>query len=76
MTKDEKITFIQRLTSAVATDLVDRVNAGDIPEDWDGHELREILARKFDRERSEVMSDKRSRRYRDYGRAILTNRAL
>ena len=70
MTKDEKIAFIQKLTAAVAADLIDKVQSGAIPGDWDGHELREILARKFDRERSCLMSSKRGARRRDYDRVI------
>lgn len=76
MTPDQKVQFITNLMNSVRDELVDMVNSGEIPEDWDGHELREILARKFDRERTMLLRDKRSRRYREYERVVLTTPRL
>ncbi len=62
----DQILFVKNLASAVANSIVEQIAAGRIPEEWDGHELRELLAEAFDVERSEPMRDKRSRRYRAY----------
>lgn len=73
MTKDEKILFIAKLTGSICNELTAKVRDGRIPEDWDGHELRELLADKFAAERSEPLSNKRSTRYKAYRNAVLTN---
>ena len=41
-----------------------------MPDNWDGHEFREYIADQFDFERTRVMRDKRSKRYRDYKNTI------
>lgn len=73
MNQEQKIAFIQNLTSSVAVELIKKVQDGRIPENWDGHELRELLADKFTAERSEPLSNKRSARYKAYRNAVLTN---
>ncbi|MBS3648810.1 hypothetical protein KEU06_09350 [Pseudaminobacter sp. 19-2017] len=45
MTKREKRRFIRELISAVQKSILDRVP--DMPEEWDGHELRAYIAEKF-----------------------------
>lgn len=73
MNQEAKIAFIQNLTSSIAVELIKKVQDGRIPENWDGHELRELLADKFTAERSEPLSNKRSARYKAYRNAVLTN---
>lgn len=73
MNQEAKIAFIQNLTSSIAVELIKKVQDGRIPENWDGHELRELLADKFAAERSEPLSNKRSARYKAYRNAVLTN---
>ena len=73
MNQGEKIAFIQNLPSSIAMELIKKVRDGRIPEDWDGHELRELLAEKFDRERGDILRNKRSARYKAYRNTVLTN---
>ena len=48
MTKDEKAEFIVNLCNAVRDSVIAKV--GNMPEAWDGHELRRMLADQFERE--------------------------
>jgi hypothetical protein len=50
MEKTKKKEFIKNLCNEVRDGLLRNVDK--FPEDWDGHELREIIADEFDRERS------------------------
>ncbi len=56
-------------------ELIKKVQDGRIPESWDGHELRELLADKFAAERSEPLSNKRGARYKAYRNALLSGPA-
>lgn len=47
MNTQEKLTFIDSLTRAVAEDIKAKITAGKIPDEWDGHELRVLLSEKF-----------------------------
>lgn len=73
MNQEAKIAFIQNLTSSIAVELIKKVQDGRIPENWDGHELRELLAEKFAAEKGQVLVNKRSARYKAYRNAVLTN---
>ena len=50
MTRAKKRAFIRNLCKSVANHLITKVDA--MPEEWDGHELREAVADAFDRERT------------------------
>lgn len=52
MTTEDQIQFIEDLTSAVAGDLI--AQAKLFPDSWNGFELRELLAGKFNNERCEM----------------------
>lgn len=73
MNQEQKIAFIQKLTGSICNELCDKVRDGRIPENWDGHELRELLAEKFAAEKGQVLVNKRSARYKAYRNAVLTN---
>lgn len=73
MNKTEKINFIQRITCSIATELIDKVESGAIPEDWDGHELRQLLADKFAHETSSLLREPRSKRMKDYRNTVIVN---
>lgn len=73
MTKEEKIIFITKITGSICSELCAKVRDGRIPEEWDGHELRELLAEKFAAEKGQVLVNKRSARYKAYRAAVLTN---
>jgi len=66
----EKLRFINDLTDNVKMDIVKNVK--DMPEDWDGIELRWYIAEKF----AEVVfggsEDKRKKRYQDYRNFLIT----
>lgn len=73
MNASEKIDFIQGLTASIASELIDKVNAGSIPEGWDGHELRQLLADKFAFETTRIFGNKRSGRVRNYHNTVIVN---
>lgn len=50
MNKREKVRFLRSLTKQVADHLVRQVDK--MPEHWDGHDLRELLAASFEYERT------------------------
>ena len=71
MTRLEQILFIRNLCNGVAQSLTMMISREEIPEEWDGHELRELLADTFNRERGGVLKDRRSKRYREYEQVAL-----
>ncbi len=74
MNRNEQEIFIRNLTSAIANELIEKIHSGSIPEQWDGAELREILAEKFTHEtRSDLLSKPRGRRWKDYQNTIIVN---
>jgi hypothetical protein len=67
MTLREKKRFIRSLMESVFKEMREKVAA--MPEEWDGLELRELIADKFDRERHMSMPHRRReyrRRLNDY----------
>lgn len=74
MTRDEQRTFIRELMESVEIRLLNALEAGKIPETWDGYELRELLYEHFDDARMRAMVEgKRSSRYRNYRNHVLVN---
>lgn len=72
MNRNEQEIFIRNLTSSIVNELIDKVQSGVIPDNWDGVELREILAEKFQHEtRSDLLSKPRGKRWKDYRNEIL-----
>ena len=66
MTRDEKIKFIRGLSAKVIDSVVAQVD--QMPDDWDGTELRTFLAESFERET--VMTRRgHARRFREYRKA-------
>jgi hypothetical protein len=68
MDAKQKKKFIKDLTAAVRDNLLAKVK--DMPEEWDGHELRQLLADKFAYETTDTM--KKGRRLRDYRNVVAT----
>lgn len=62
-TKAGKRKFIRDLCNAVRDEAVSKV--GRMPSTWDGRELREYLADKFEASRMPVSSASRRKAYRD-----------
>jgi len=68
MNKKDKVRFIKDLCNSVKNELISKIDK--IPENWDGYELRELIAQKF-RSESYLMNDKRSKRYRDFENDVI-----
>lgn len=74
MNKKQKAEFVRRITSDVRDELLRKIKSGDIPDDWDGHELRQLLSDKFAAEVFDrVMGDKRGKRRKEYERICAVN---
>ena len=67
-----KIRFVTDLCNAIRDDAIAKVR--DMPAEWNGIELREYLADKFDHERVSHPKSrhfaKRSKRYKDYRSSV------
>ena len=61
-TRNEQREFIYSLTSRIGAELIQQIEAGKIPEDWNGIELRQLLADKF-AESTATMDRKRKSQY-------------
>ncbi len=64
MSKEEKLIFISAFMLQMRQHIEKAVSK--MPDEWDGHELRQYIIEEFERERTRLMRDKRSRRYRDF----------
>jgi hypothetical protein len=69
MKLNDKKRFIRNLTGSITAELISKVR--NMPEEWDGHELRALLADTFAFEVSSTMRDKRGRRYREYQNEVI-----
>jgi hypothetical protein len=68
MNKEEKIKFIEDVLNGTKKQLIERID--DIPEEWDGYELRRWIAETIDEQYNYMkMSNKRAR---DYNNTRLT----
>jgi len=70
MTEDEKITFIITYLNQTAENLCNKVDK--MPEEWNGVELRWLIAETFTSEVIPSYRDKRSSRYRSYENTCIT----
>lgn len=66
MNPSEKIAFVNNLTDSIKNKIITKITSGAIPENWDGHELRLLLAGKFNREIPRIMKDGRSSRVKNF----------
>ncbi len=48
MTKQEQHQFAEELIGSVRAGVLRHIDSDNVPEDWDGHELRQWLADLFD----------------------------
>lgn len=67
MTKKDKKEFINDLVRCIRKALLQKLDR--VPEEWDGHELRNWIADAFDREKSDLNLSRR----RAFNNAILIN---
>ena len=63
MDKPTKIELVRNLTRSVGEILINDIVADKIPEDWDGIELRRLLAERFQRQVIGTMSRCRKREF-------------
>jgi hypothetical protein len=63
MDQADKKKFIANLCDSVRDELVAKVE--DMPDNWDGHELRQLIASKFNREAFDLIRGKRGRAFRN-----------
>lgn len=56
--------IVEALCNSIRAQVLD--NILEYPDTWDGHEMRELLAIYFERERTAAMADRRSKRYRAF----------
>ena len=63
MTEQQKRTFIHDLCDSVRNELLSKTLA--MPEDWDGRELRELIADTFERCRMPSLNKHRRKAYRN-----------
>lgn len=47
MTREEQAQLVRHLVSNVTKDVLRQITDGAVPAEWDGHELRHLLARHF-----------------------------
>ncbi len=65
MTKHEKKRFVRDLARAVERQIIDDIATNKVPEDWDGHDLRQLLADRFAHEAGRPMDRARLKSYRN-----------
>ncbi len=70
MTTSEKVTFVNQLVDTVKADIISAITDGRVPDDWDGFELRRLLADRFESEAFKL-APARQKAYRN---VVLTNR--
>lgn len=73
MERHKQRNLVDQLIFNIAGEVRGRIDMGDVPEDWDGHELRQWLANKFNdsARMSDCMRDKRSKRRRDFDNEVI-----
>jgi hypothetical protein len=75
MSKFEQTKFVTDLSGVISRQIIQSINDGKIPEDWDGYELRCLLADKHEQsaKMTTVRRNPRSRAARDYKNTVLVN---
>lgn len=78
MIKNAQISFVNELCMRMALEIATKIDDGEIPEEWDGHELRALIADKAiaNASRSTVRANPRHARAKAYKNTILTTNIL
>lgn len=76
--KEEQERFVKMLSSNVVNSIISNIHKNKIPDNWDGMELRELLADAFKSQTffGGAIYHKRSKRYRDYKKTVLRNNLI
>lgn len=75
MNKKTQIHFVKELSNNILARIVQQIRDGKTPENWDGHELRALVALGFEQSAamSLVRTEPRSKRARDYKNTVIVN---
>lgn len=75
MTQDAQLTIVNSLCMTAALDIGTLIMQGKVPAEWDGHELRALVADKLKQaaERSVVIQQPRSKRAKEYRNSVIIN---
>ena len=78
MTRTQQRQFVRRLTKEIRDQIVNAISASNVPAEWDGHELRCLLAERFERsaQMTAIRKDPRGRRAREYRNTIRISSTL
>lgn len=69
MTQQERLALLSGFMANVQHHLVSKSDGW--PDDWDGHEIRELVYRAFEFERTSLMRERYSRRRRRFNREVI-----
>jgi hypothetical protein len=72
MNRKQQKTFVKALSKNIAKGICDWVDEGRIPETWDGHELRQLLADRHSESAERALRDKK-RRWKYHNTKIVNN---
>jgi hypothetical protein len=73
MSKRDQRRITRELLSSFGATIDAHIDLGLLPAEWDGLEIRELIAELADRSRATSMRDKRNQRKRDYDNTVLVN---
>ncbi len=75
MTRADQKKFVREVSENIAKDICKLIDEGKVPEGWDGHELRHLMANRHNdsASMSNPMSNKRGARYREFKNTVIVN---
>jgi hypothetical protein len=75
MTGPEQLAFVRDLSAEIVKRFAEHVDAGKIPENWDGHEIRCWLADRhaLSAATTAIRRNPRQKRARDYRNEVIIN---
>jgi hypothetical protein len=78
MTRSDQRKFVRGLTASIRDSVLQSIATGDVPAEWDGHELRCLLANRFEQsaQMTYIRKEPRSRRTREFNNTIRTTPSL
>jgi hypothetical protein len=78
MNRSDQISLVNELCMRMALDIATKIDSGEVPEQWDGHELRCLIADKAasNAEISTVRKNPRDARAKAYKNTIITANLL
>jgi len=74
MTTDEQKAFVRELAEHITAEMCKQIDSGKVPEDWDGHELRQWMQDKAkEANYSDRLKNHRAGRYQSYRNTVIIN---